>query len=48
MRDGEIMMRIINNKSTTTIEVMISKDYLDRDVQLMYPSNPTNSIDTLA
>lgn len=45
MRDGEIIMRIIiNNNDNRSYDF----ERIDRGVQFMYPSNPTNSIDTLA
>lgn len=44
MRDGEIMMRIINDNDNRSYDF----EEIDRGVQLMYPSNPTNPIDTLA
>lgn len=44
MRDGEIIMRIINNNDNRSYGF----ERIDRGVQFMYPSNPTNSIDTLA
>lgn len=44
MRDGEIIMRIINDNDNRSYDF----ERIDRSVQFMYPSNPTNSIDTLA